>query len=76
MTVFIRECPYCGSVNTTVVNEENDFYKDTLHVMMDIHCDACGRDFVGEDQYELVASAVGKDPDDLYEALEESYKGE
>ena len=76
MTEYQRTCPYCGNRNTNIEEETYDYHKDELHILLEMSCDRCGNTFIGEDDYILIASGTGKDPDELAEALDESYKGE
>ena len=70
MAEYDRRCPYCGnSSEYRITNEMHDIYGTTIHIMLNITCDVCGKEFVAEDDYELVNSATGKDPDDLYNNL-------
>ena len=70
MTDCQRSCPYCGSENTSITSEFTDNYGTSLHLMLDMKCDDCGKEFVAEDDYVLMGSATGKDPDDLLRNLE------
>lgn len=69
MTDFVRTCPYCESEDTSIVSEFTDIYDTDLHIMLDMKCDHCGKDFVAEDDYTLVSSATGKDSGDLWTNL-------
>lgn len=74
MTRYVRTCPYCGSENTEIEEETYDYFADDIHIMYNMKCNDCGEGFVGEDDFILINSATGQDPDDLWKELNRRWK--